>query len=108
MSTSKKCMNTPECWSCSAPVCIELAQGVDRSKFPHARGLIYEGNTLRVTTGMIRQGYETTHLSVYLPQCKPFPIAHADIIRVMDVNGTPIMGKRHVGKMKMMTKQEGA
>lgn len=83
-----KCANTLLCWACSAPICIEFAPGADMSKFPHARGLIYEGNTLRVKSGMVQQGYATSHLSVVPSQGKPFPIAHEDVIRVADVSGT--------------------
>lgn len=60
------------------------------SKFPHGRSLIYEGNTLRVTAGLIHQGYQTTHLSVCPSMRESFPIAHADIIRITDVYGATI------------------
>lgn len=87
---STKCANTPVCWSCSAPLCIEFAPGADMSKFSHARGLIYEGNMLHIKSGMVRQGYATSHLSVVPSQGKPFTIAHKDVIRVAEVNGGTI------------------
>lgn len=86
-------MNTPACWSCPAPISIEFVSEADVSTLPHERGLVYEGYTLRITTGTIRQRYQATHLSVCLPEREPFPIAHRDIVRVADVYGGTIWEK---------------
>ena len=83
-----KCANTPACWSCSAPVRIEFVRGADISRFSRAPGLVYEGNTLFVARGMIRQGYKTDHVSVFpfSPSIRPFRIEHRSIIKVTDAN----------------------
>lgn len=87
-----KCANTPDCWACAAPFRIEFVLGADTSRFAREYGLVPEQkNTFRVTAGMIRQGYQTAHLSLHLfRRNEPIPIPHAHILRVADIYGATI------------------
>lgn len=87
-----KSVNTPTCWSCSAPFRIEFASDADIERFSREHGIVHEaGNTFRVTAGIIRQGYKTAHLSLYLfRRHEPILIPHEQVLRVADLNSSTI------------------
>ncbi|MEK7208429.1 MAG: hypothetical protein AAB699_02675 [Patescibacteria group bacterium] len=89
-----RCSNTPNCWSCSAPIRIEFARGADLAKFPHLPGLCYTDNLLDLKSGCVRQGYETPYLTVELRPSVLFRIPHAEMLRVSDLNNATIW-ERH-------------